>query len=208
MKRQMINIEQLKFPSGIAAAETLRSLYAASDEGKRKARALFGAMGLGAVVAWFRDAHAAAQTGVLAWLTRLSKIPAQIPIPGLTIAGLPAAKWTIALEGSLLLMAGGGLMGLRTTTSMLVTSLLNYALLAPFIRELGGITGEVRFRAIVTWSLWPGAAIMVTSGLLSVGLQWRTAVRAFAGLGKLFRRRTKAAGTLGGGAYQIGRAHV
>jgi len=193
MKRQMINIEQLKFPSGIAAAETLRSLYAASDEGRRKARALFGAMGVGALVAWFRDAHAAAQTGLLALLTRFSKIPAQIHIPGLTIAGLPAAKWTVAFEGSLLLMAGGGLMGLRTTTSMLVTSLLNYALLAPYIRELGGITGEVRFRSIVTWSLWPGAAIMVTSGLLSVGLQWRTAVRAFAGLGKLFSSR-KAAG--------------
>ena len=29
MKRQMINREQLKFPSGIAAAETLRSLHAA-----------------------------------------------------------------------------------------------------------------------------------------------------------------------------------
>ncbi|MEI7850154.1 MAG: OPT/YSL family transporter, partial [Chloroflexota bacterium] len=27
MKRQMINVEQLRFPSGIAAAETLRSLY-------------------------------------------------------------------------------------------------------------------------------------------------------------------------------------
>jgi uncharacterized oligopeptide transporter (OPT) family protein len=27
MKRQMINIEQLRFPSGIAAAETLRALY-------------------------------------------------------------------------------------------------------------------------------------------------------------------------------------
>lgn len=204
MKRQMINIEQLKFPSGIAAAETLRSLYAASDEGKRKARALFGAMGVGALVAWFRDAHAAAQTGLLALLTRFSKIPAQIHIPGLTIAGLPAAKWTVALEGSLLLMAGGGLMGLRTTTSMLVTSLLNYALLAPYIRELGGITGEVRFRAIVTWSLWPGAAIMVTSGLLSVGLQWRTAARAFAGLGQLFKPRPKAAATAGDGAYREG----
>lgn len=191
MKRQMINIEQLKFPSGIAAAETLRSLYAASDEGKRKARALFGAMGVGAVVAWLRDAHAAAQTGLLALLTKFSKLPSQIPIPGLTIAGLPAAQWTVAFEGSLLLMAGGGLMGLRTTTSMLITSLLNYAFLAPYIRELGGITGEVKFRSIVTWSLWPGAAIMVTSGLLSVGLQWRTAVRAFSGLGQIFARRTR-----------------
>src|SRR6266478_4296562 len=33
MKRQMINIEQLRFPSGIAAAETLRALHAKSSRG-------------------------------------------------------------------------------------------------------------------------------------------------------------------------------
>src|SRR5262245_22418043 len=40
MKRQMINVEQLRFPSGIAAAETLRALHAEGGEGMRSARAL------------------------------------------------------------------------------------------------------------------------------------------------------------------------
>ena len=40
MKRQMINIEQLRFPSGIAAAETLRALHAKSSRGLRAAKAL------------------------------------------------------------------------------------------------------------------------------------------------------------------------
>ena len=40
MKRQMINIEQLRFPSGIAAAETLRALHAKSSQGLRAAKAL------------------------------------------------------------------------------------------------------------------------------------------------------------------------
>ena len=40
MKRQMINIEQLKFPSGIACAETLRSLHSHGAEAIRKAKAL------------------------------------------------------------------------------------------------------------------------------------------------------------------------
>ncbi|MBU2572757.1 MAG: OPT/YSL family transporter [Elusimicrobia bacterium] len=39
MKRQMINIEQLKFPSGIAAAETLKSLHSKGAEAADKARA-------------------------------------------------------------------------------------------------------------------------------------------------------------------------
>ncbi len=33
MKRQMINIEQLRFPSGIAAAETLRALHSTGGQG-------------------------------------------------------------------------------------------------------------------------------------------------------------------------------
>ncbi len=204
MKRQMINIEQLKFPSGIAAAETLKSLYSDGAEGRAKARALFASMGIGAVVAWLRDAHAASQTGLLALLTKLSKLPANIPIPGLTIAGLPAARWTVSLEGSLILVAAGGLMGLRTTTSMLVTSILNYGFLAPWIRELGGITGEVRFRSIVTWSLWPGAAIMVTSGLVSFGLQWRTVARAFSGFAKVFAPKAPSSANVGSGTYREG----
>ena len=47
MKRQMINIEQLRFPSGVAAAETLRALHARSSQGLRAAKAL----GLAAIVA-------------------------------------------------------------------------------------------------------------------------------------------------------------
>ncbi|HWB20926.1 MAG TPA: OPT/YSL family transporter, partial [Phycisphaerales bacterium] len=40
MKRQMINVEQLRFPSGIAAAETLKALHSQGDAGLRSARAL------------------------------------------------------------------------------------------------------------------------------------------------------------------------
>jgi uncharacterized oligopeptide transporter (OPT) family protein len=40
MKRQMINIEQLRFPSGIAAAETLRALHSTGSTGMRSARAV------------------------------------------------------------------------------------------------------------------------------------------------------------------------
>src|SRR6266487_3216652 len=52
MKRQMINVEQLRFPSGIAAAETLRALHAEGESGMRSARAL-GWAGLLAVISKF-----------------------------------------------------------------------------------------------------------------------------------------------------------
>jgi hypothetical protein len=40
MKRQIINIEQLRFPSGIAAAETLHALQSTGSTGMRSAKAL------------------------------------------------------------------------------------------------------------------------------------------------------------------------
>jgi len=45
----MINIEQLRFPSGIAAAETLRALHTKSSHGLRAAKAL-GLAGLIAAI--------------------------------------------------------------------------------------------------------------------------------------------------------------
>src|SRR6516165_1171671 len=50
MKRQMINHEQLRFPSGIATALTLRSLYSKSGESLKQALSLLTALGAGAVV--------------------------------------------------------------------------------------------------------------------------------------------------------------
>jgi uncharacterized oligopeptide transporter (OPT) family protein len=40
MKRQMINIDQLPFPSGIAAAETIKSLHGHGEEAIAKAKSL------------------------------------------------------------------------------------------------------------------------------------------------------------------------
>ncbi|MDW8246994.1 MAG: OPT/YSL family transporter, partial [Sandaracinaceae bacterium] len=66
MKRQMINREQLPFPSGIAAAETLKSLYASGRESVQKAIALIAALGVGMATAFIRDV--------------LGLIPSHIPI--------------------------------------------------------------------------------------------------------------------------------
>jgi OPT family oligopeptide transporter len=196
MKRQMINIEKLRFPSGTAAAETLKSLYGAGAEAARKARALFATMGLGAIVAWLRDAHGGDAHPILKALTKLSVIPSLIPIPGLKLRGLALTQWTISFEGSLIMVGAGMLMGLRTTISMLVAALVNYGVLAPMAFDAGAIKTHLDahgapalgYRAVVSFSLWPGAAIMVTSGLLTFALQWRTVLRAFSGFGKLLKK--------------------
>jgi len=179
MKRQMINIEQLRFPSGIAAAETLRSLYATGSEASRKARSLGVAGVIGAVVAFARD-------NTFSWWPGAWKIPDMLRFPGL-LAGQPLAQWTISAEMSLIMIAAGAIMGLRVAWSMLLGGLFNYAVLAPAVYK-AGIIQELGSRGIVSWSLWGGTALMVTSGMLTFAFQWRTVGRAFAGVTRLLRR--------------------
>jgi OPT family oligopeptide transporter len=73
-------------------------------------------------------------------------------------------------------------MGLRTTISMVVAGLANFLYVGPKVHSMGGISA-LTGSAIRKWSLWPGASIMVASGLLTFALQWRTILRAFSGLG-------------------------
>ena len=58
MKKQMINIEQLRFPSGIAAAETLRALHSHGEKGMRAAKALGIAGVLAAIDNFWHDGFA------------------------------------------------------------------------------------------------------------------------------------------------------
>jgi len=188
MKRQMINHEQLRFPSGVAAATTLKSLHAKGSEALDQARSLFWAMGVGAIVAWFRDGMDWAGSKV----TSLAafKIPGQLEIPGFKIAGEPAIKWTFSFEASLIMIAAGAIMGWKTGWSLLLGAIVNYGFVAPYVynhfTHVDPATGMVvhdaiaklGYRGIVSWSLWAGASIMVTSGLFAFALNWKSVVRA------------------------------
>lgn len=178
MKRQMINIEQLPFPSGLAAAETLRSLYARGGAAAKKAKSLGLAAALGGCVAFVRENR-------LSWWPDTLRLPGTIGLPG-TLAGHGMASWTISFEPSLILVAAGAIIGMKVAWGMLVGGIINYFFLAPYIYEKGIIQAP-GFRNIVAWSLWGGTALMVSSGLLTFAFQWKTVLRAVAGAGKMFQ---------------------
>lgn len=169
MKRQMINVEQLKFPSGIATAETLKSLHASGGEAIGQARSLLYTGVVGLVIGWLRDA----------W----ELIPGFIAFPG-KILGNPMSSLTLGMEGSLIMIAGGAIMGMKVAASMLLGAILNYGIAAPLLMNLDVIPDAGGLREITSkWSVWPGVAVMVSSSLLSFAFQWRTILRAFSGIG-------------------------
>ncbi len=177
MKRQMINIEQLRFPTGIAAAETLKSLHAEGREASSKAKSLGFAGLLGALIAWFRDAG------------KPFSIPGMLPFPG-KLLGIPLVKWTISFELSAIMIAAGAIMGWKIAWSMLFGGIINYAIVAPWAAQVGAIDlNTIGYRTIVSWSTWTGASILVTSGLLSFAFQWKTIARAFTELSTIFQKK-------------------
>ena len=198
LKRQLVNHEQLAFPSGIAAAETLRSLYSEGREAMQKAIALIIAMGVGGVVGLLRGVGSLAelmqQIGrPQPWLERINQwcgipdikdLPTWMaPVQGLTLRGY-------AFEPSVLLIGAGMIVGLRVSLSMLAGSLLLYLVVVPWLvaidRDSAGVAGYVASLTIsnnatnpVRWALWGGTALMVAASLTSAALQWKTFLRAF-----------------------------
>ena len=186
MKRQMINIEQLRFPSGIAAAETLRALHSVGDKGMRSARAL-GWAGLLALVGKLWADGLALVNAKLApfmigtWMTALNE----------RVFGPAWMGRTVMLSWEPMFIAAGAITGLRVGWSMLLGSVTAWMIFAPTLQHAGVIEGS-GYGSIVQWTLWGGVACMVTSSLLSFVLQWRTALRAFTDLGAMFSGRRDA----------------
>ncbi len=178
MKRNMVNIEQLRFPTGIATAATLKSMHMSGGESLAQAKALGIAGLLGAIVAWMRD-------GTVWWMKGLNFAPT-LDLPG-KIMGTSLPSLTVQGESSLLMLGAGAIMGMRITISMLVGAVAYFCFLAPWLITQGIIPAEPGYRNLVRWSMWPGASIMLTSGLLIFFLQWKTLVRAFSGLGAIFK---------------------
>ena len=196
MKRQMINQEQLPFPSGIAAATTLRSLYSRGGDALKKAYSLIAALCVGTIVGVLNtaeDQFVALGRFFQFMRARLFDVhlPDQAPANGLRLlAGKPMVGF--GFEPSVLLIAAGMIVGLRVSLSMLAASALLYYVVAPWLQGIdaanAGVAGYIA--SIPTagggalfhprnWALWGGTSLMVFTSLASLGLQWKTVGRSF-----------------------------
>ena len=211
LKRQMINHEQLRFPSGVAAAETLRNLYSESKEALKRAYVLIAGIGLGALVGILNTGE-----GALKFVDEFfAKVPIRLPeaVPEKGFWLLHGKQFQgFSFEPSVLLIAAGVITRLRVCLSMLAGSLLLYLVFIPMMVEkdlaLPGsgwsqvgndwvydaasvsqdvvrniaLTGDGNVLRITTWSLWGGTAVLVFGSLTAVALQWKTIARAFRGV--------------------------
>ena len=116
LKRQMIQVDSLRFPANIPTGETLIVMYSQGSQAIKKAVALGVAGLLGVLVAGLRDG--------LAW------IPDKLPLPW-RLQRIALGKLTLSFEPSLIFISIGALFGMKVGLSMLLGLVLNYGILAP-----------------------------------------------------------------------------
>jgi len=164
LRRQMIELESLPFPYGVATATLLREMYSKGREALLRVNALLAAAALGALL----KAVVALQGIGVAWLRGTIATKAQSSFASLKNLGF-------GFDPSVLMVGVGGLIGVRCAASMFVGAVFAWLGLAPWIVERGWVdasnlpTDSMWFAPLANWLLWPGTALMVGSALTSFG---------------------------------------
>ena len=177
LRRQMVLVEKLRFPTGTATAETIKAMFSSGAEADRKAKVLMlWALGAGG------------------WTIASYFVP-QIEHPPIEFIGLslPAA-WTFSLLLSPMMWGVGLLIGPRIGLSMAAGAVVGWLILGgtavsagwaegPMVDEESGhwvSGGLMKYDTGVRgWILWTGVAIMVGDALTNLALSWKTIVNTF-----------------------------
>ncbi|HET6584491.1 MAG TPA: OPT/YSL family transporter [Nannocystaceae bacterium] len=164
LKAQLIDRENLPFPTGRAVAELVRGLGDA-EAARERARLLVGALVVGALVQ--------ALTETLPQLASLwhSDVLSGIAVPRMwpperIVAWLPALAPIVAagfsFELSALLVGSGMLVSFRVAWSMALGAVLCWGIAVPRLADTGVLDG-VGYEAGIGWSLWLGVPLLVAS---------------------------------------------
>jgi len=162
-RRTFIEVKKLAFPSARAAGEVITKLFAGGEE--RERGAVWMLVGTGAAAAAFTFAR-----------DQLQWVPAAWFLP-LAVSGVPAVALLVGINASPLVVGVGVLVGARVGVSMLAGAALAWLVVAPALVQRG-IAGA-SYPELVSWTLWPGAALMVAASLAGLLFSARDVVRAW-----------------------------
>ncbi len=161
LRRHYIDEENLAFPDGAAAGETLLVL----DEGPKQAGPRVAALGLGMLLSG----------GIAVIRDGFKAIPDHLNF----------AKTDQALrmgtEVSLLSFGSGLLVGFRIAISMGIGMVLSWMIAPPQLVARGIVPAET-FKDVLRWVMWPATGLLVAGGLTALLLKWNVVMKTFKGL--------------------------
>lgn len=180
LRKQMVVVEKLRYPSGTAAAETIKAMYASGEEAVKKAKVLFYSAIFAAAFKFIISIRPLGLTGFenfsfddigLAW----------------GIAGLTFGVLTLGVNMSPMMLGAGILIGPKVGWSLFAGSILAWGILTPILQQVGMVEysgGSTIYRDALRWVMWPGVACMISAGFTSLALQYKTIGRTFTSLRK------------------------
>ena len=184
LRRQMILVDRLRFPTGTATAHTIMAMFSSGRETLRKSRTL-ALFAVGAAV----------YTVAAYFVPELERPPLTeydrlLPV---ALFGIPAA-YGFSLLISPMMLGGGVLVGPRVALSLGFGAIVAWAVVAPGVESMGWVTGgALSYRTGARgWLLWPGVALMVTDALTHLALAWRSVSNLLTSLSPARRGRSVA----------------
>ncbi len=164
LRRQMVLVDKLRFPTGTATAETIMAMFASGQETVSKSQALirFGA-------------GAAVFTLAAYFVPQLGHPPLDIGVFGV------AAAWGFSLLISPLMTGAGMIIGMRVAASLCLGAVVSWGIIGPAVQSAGWVEGAIMSYkdGVRGWILWPGVAIMVADALTTLAMSWRSFLSAF-----------------------------
>jgi uncharacterized oligopeptide transporter (OPT) family protein len=163
LRKHFIEDENLPFPDGIAAGETVIMLDSRGEQARKSAFVMFGAL---------------AASGLTFLATQLRWLVDNIP---LTVNAF-SARVGLGFGVSLLNIGSGMIIGFRISTSMLIGGIIGWVIAPPWLLSQGLIAADARRVDVLLLIMWPAVGMLVAGGMSALLLRWGVLVRTFKGL--------------------------
>jgi putative OPT family oligopeptide transporter len=175
LRRKLIVVERLPFPTGAATAEVIETVSSSRATAMFRARMLLGTALTAMIFAWFRDG-------------KPSLIPQSTAFGAAAVMGVSLASVTVGVSWSPLLVSTGILIGFRNAFSMLLGGFVSWICIAPWLVRSHIVSGP-GFGPNATWLMWPGVGLLLAGSFVPLVMDWRGLVRSFRDIPAVLRGR-------------------
>jgi putative OPT family oligopeptide transporter len=163
LRKHFIEDENLPFPDGIAAGETLIMLDSRGPQARASAFAMVGALVL---------------SGLTFLATQLKWIAENIAVA----VNAFSARVGLGFGVSLLNIGSGMIIGLRISASMFLGGIIGWVLAPPWLLARGLIAADARRVDILLVVMWPAVGMLIAGGIAGLLLRWNVLIKSFKGL--------------------------
>ncbi len=160
MRTHYIDEENLPYPDGLAAGETIKVLHETRYKGAHGPTTALGLGGLASAI-----------------LMMMVSAPLKL-FRDTFYFGAAMQSMRVGFSFSLLSFGSGLLVGWRICLAMAIGMLTSWFILPPFLFSRGLIPAQ-SFAETLRWVMWPATGLMVAGGLTSLFLKWHLIVKTF-----------------------------